>query len=250
MKISLISPHANWSQSLSKSLLDQFLTFKIWGTKVESPPKWYKRLKFLDSDSDKKALMSSTITIPTCVTCTENVKIASLGQNHFFTSILNSHLLLQLIYFKLFYFCHIWFKFVFTHNPLWVWSFSQIINFEFTDTVKSRNNNILYYMEASISLVRSTGTLKTDFLPLFTTWRSHHHFSLGNSALFLRFFSLYFRFLSLFFSCFFLLHSLILASFSSFSLTIPLVKRTCRDRKRVVLPFYVTCMNWLRNAWL
>ena len=105
--------------------------------------------------------MSSTITIPTSVTCMENVKIASLGQNHFFRSVLNSHLLLQLIYFKLFYFCHIWFKFVFTHNPLWVWSFSQIINFEFTDTVKSRNNNILYYMEASISLVRSTGTLKT-----------------------------------------------------------------------------------------
>ena len=25
--------------------LDQFLTFTIWGTKVESPPKWYKRLK-------------------------------------------------------------------------------------------------------------------------------------------------------------------------------------------------------------
>ena len=178
--------------------------------------------------------MSSTITIPTSVTCTENVKIASLGQNHFFRSVLNSHLLLQLIYFKLFYFCHIWFKFVFTHNPLWVWSFSQIINFEFTDTVKSRNNNILYYMEASISSVRSTGTLKTDFLPLFTTWRSHHHFSLGNSALFLRFFSLYFRFLSLFFSCFFLLHSLILASFSSFSLTIPLVKRTWSDFYRLL----------------
>ena len=51
--------------------------------------------------------MSSTITIPTSVTCMENVKIASLGQNHFFRSVLNSHLLLQLIYFKLFYFCHI-----------------------------------------------------------------------------------------------------------------------------------------------
>ena len=89
-------------------------------------------------------------------------------------------------------------------------------------------------MEASISSVRSTGTLKTDFLPLFTTWRSHHHFSLGNSALFLRFFSLYFRFLSLFFSCFFLLHSLILASFSSFSLTIPLVKRTWSDFYRLL----------------
>ena len=108
--------------------------------------------------------MSSTITIPTSVTCMENVKIASLGQNHFFRSVLNSHLLLQLIYFKLFYFCHIWFKFVFTHNPLWVWSFSQIINFEFTDTVKSRNNNILYYMEASISWVRSTSTLKSKWL--------------------------------------------------------------------------------------
>ena len=119
--------------------------------------------------------MSSTITIPTSVTCMENVKIASLGQNHFFRSVLNSHLLLQLIYFKLFYFCHIWFKFVFTHNPLWVWSFSQIINFEFTDTVKSKNNTILYYMEASISSLRSTGTLKTDFLSLFTTWRSHRH---------------------------------------------------------------------------
>ena len=112
--------------------------------------------------------MSSTITIPTSVTCMENVKIASLGQNHFFRFVLNLHLLLQLIYFKLFYFCHIWFKFVFTHNPLWVWSFSQIINFEFTDTVKSRNNNILYYMEASISSVRSTGTLKNW---LFSTRR-------------------------------------------------------------------------------
>ena len=57
--------------------------------------------------------MSSTNTIPTSVTCMENVKIASLGQNHFFRSILNSHLLLQLIYFRLyfifvilyFYFC-------------------------------------------------------------------------------------------------------------------------------------------------
>ena len=39
--------------------LDQFLTFTIWGTKVESPPKWYKRLKFLDSDSDKKAWQST-----------------------------------------------------------------------------------------------------------------------------------------------------------------------------------------------
>ena len=51
--------------------------------------------------------MSSTITIPTSVTCMENVKIASLGQNHFFRSVLNSHLLLQLIYFKLFHFCRI-----------------------------------------------------------------------------------------------------------------------------------------------
>ena len=47
MKISLISPYVNWSQSLSKSLLDQFLTFKIWGTKVQSFPKWHKRLKRL-----------------------------------------------------------------------------------------------------------------------------------------------------------------------------------------------------------
>ena len=34
---------------------DQSQTFAIPGTKEESP-KWYKRLKFLDSDSDKKAL--------------------------------------------------------------------------------------------------------------------------------------------------------------------------------------------------
>ena len=59
-------------------------------------------------------MMSSTITILTSVTCMENVKIASLGKNHFFRSVLNSHLLLQLIYFKLFHFCRIWFKFVFT----------------------------------------------------------------------------------------------------------------------------------------
>ena len=134
--------------------------------------------------------MSGTITITTSVTCMENVKVASLGQNHFFRSVLNSHLLLQLIYFKLFHFCRIWFKFVFTNNSLWVWSFSQIINFEFTDTVKSKNNTILYYMEASISSLRSTGTIKTDFLSLFTTWRSHCHFSLANSILFLQFFSL------------------------------------------------------------
>ena len=101
----------------------------------------------------KYTLMSSTITIPTSVTCMENLKIASLGQNNFFRSVLNSHLLLQSIYFKLFHFCRIWFKFVFTHNPLWVGPFSQIINFEFTDTVKRRNNNILYYMEASIILL-------------------------------------------------------------------------------------------------
>ena len=67
MKVSLISPHVNWSQSLSKSLLDQFLTFKIWGTKVESPPKWYKRLKFLDSDSNKKALWSTNDMIDHCI---------------------------------------------------------------------------------------------------------------------------------------------------------------------------------------
>ena len=67
MKISLISPHANLSQSLSKSLLDQFLTFKIWGTRVESPPKWYKRLKFLDSEPDKKALRSTHDMIDQCI---------------------------------------------------------------------------------------------------------------------------------------------------------------------------------------
>ena len=60
--------------------------------------------------------MSSTITIPTSVTCMENVKIASLGQNHFFRSILNSHLLLQLIYFRLFYFCHFVFLFLYFCN--------------------------------------------------------------------------------------------------------------------------------------
>ena len=47
---------------------DQFLTFTIWGTKVESPPKWYKRLKFLDSDSDKKALWS-TFAISSVLMC-------------------------------------------------------------------------------------------------------------------------------------------------------------------------------------
>ena len=111
--------------------------------------------------------MSGTITITTSVTCMENVKVASLGQNHFFRSVLNSHLLLQLIYFKLFHFCRIWFKFVFTNNPLWVWSFSQIINFKFTDTVINKNNTILYCMEASTSSLRSTGTLKTDFLSFY-----------------------------------------------------------------------------------
>ena len=45
----------------------EFLTFKIWGTKVESPPKWYKRLKFLDSDSNKKALLSTPDMIDHCI---------------------------------------------------------------------------------------------------------------------------------------------------------------------------------------
>ena len=67
MKISLISPYVNWSQSLSKSLLDQFLTFKIWGTKVQSSPKWHKRLKFQDSDPDKKALHSTHDMIDHCI---------------------------------------------------------------------------------------------------------------------------------------------------------------------------------------
>ena len=40
---------------------DQSLTFAIQGTKVESPPKCYKRLKFLDSYSDKKALQSTKV---------------------------------------------------------------------------------------------------------------------------------------------------------------------------------------------
>ena len=38
---------------------DQPMTFEIWGTKVESPHKWCKRLKFLDSDFAKKALQST-----------------------------------------------------------------------------------------------------------------------------------------------------------------------------------------------
>ena len=71
--------HENWWKSLwfhlmqtdhnlcKKSLLDQFLTFKIWGTKAESPPKWYKRLKFLDSDPDKKALQSTHDMIDHCI---------------------------------------------------------------------------------------------------------------------------------------------------------------------------------------
>ena len=40
---------------------------QIWGTKIESPPKWYKRLKFLDSDSDKKALWSTHDMIDHCI---------------------------------------------------------------------------------------------------------------------------------------------------------------------------------------
>ena len=40
---------------------DQSLTFAILGTKVESSPKWYKRLKFIDSDSDKKAFLSTIV---------------------------------------------------------------------------------------------------------------------------------------------------------------------------------------------
>ena len=34
---------------------------------MESPPKWYKRLKFLDSDSDKKALWSTHDMIDHCI---------------------------------------------------------------------------------------------------------------------------------------------------------------------------------------
>ena len=63
--------HENWWKSLWFHLMqidhnlcqnlcfDQFLTFTLCGTKVESPSKWYKRLKFLDSDSDKKTLQST-----------------------------------------------------------------------------------------------------------------------------------------------------------------------------------------------
>ena len=63
--------HENWWKSLLFCLkqtghnlclnlwFDQSLAFAIWGTKEESPPEWYERLKFLNSDSDKKALWSS-----------------------------------------------------------------------------------------------------------------------------------------------------------------------------------------------
>ena len=70
-------------------------------------PLYIKERFDVSNEAYHKLQMSSTITIPTSVTCMENVKIASLGQNHFFRSVLNSHLLLQLIYFKLFYFCYI-----------------------------------------------------------------------------------------------------------------------------------------------
>ena len=63
--------HENWWKSFWFLLMqtdhnlclnlcfDQFLTFEIQGTNVESSSKWYKRLKFLDSYSDKKALQSA-----------------------------------------------------------------------------------------------------------------------------------------------------------------------------------------------
>ena len=63
--------HENWWKSLWFHLIqtdhnlclnlcfDQFLTFTIWGTKEYSPSKRYKRLKFLGSDSDKKASQST-----------------------------------------------------------------------------------------------------------------------------------------------------------------------------------------------
>ena len=155
--VRIISSNWKWLQFIYKKCHGSFLPTAKEST-LHYSPSYMQLTSWL-----KYTPMSSTITIPTSVTCMENVKIASLGQNHFFRSVLNSHLLLQLIYFKLFHFCRIWFKFVFTHNPLWVRSFSQIINFE----LKSRNNNILYYMEVSISSLKSTGTLKTDFLPLF-----------------------------------------------------------------------------------
>ena len=63
--------HENWWKSLwfcpmqtdhnlcQNLCYDESLTFAIWGKKVESTPKWYLRLKFLDSDSDKEAIWST-----------------------------------------------------------------------------------------------------------------------------------------------------------------------------------------------
>ena len=63
--------HENWWKSFWFLLMqtdhnlclnlcfDQSLAFEIQGTNVESSPKWYKRPKFLDSYSDKKALQSA-----------------------------------------------------------------------------------------------------------------------------------------------------------------------------------------------
>ena len=65
VKIILISPHGNWSQSLSKSTI-----LLLWSIpdicnprkkKRESPLKWYKRLICPDSDSHKKALQSTFV---------------------------------------------------------------------------------------------------------------------------------------------------------------------------------------------
>ena len=40
---------------------DQSLTFAVQENKVESPLKWYKRLKCPDSDPHKKALQSTFV---------------------------------------------------------------------------------------------------------------------------------------------------------------------------------------------
>ena len=79
--------HENWWKSLWFHLMqtdrtlglnlgfDQSLTFAILGTKVESSPKWYKRLKFLDSDSDKKAFLSTIVIWFVLMWVNENVCI-------------------------------------------------------------------------------------------------------------------------------------------------------------------------------